>query len=116
MLLTTAPAQISDLVKQIMAGQIDWVLVTPERIQACALASFSSADFSQCTDARALSAFLHSFENEFMQRKYVLLISQHMKLINSEFSETYLSVKRQFDQMMEKLSRDKQFMDTLASL
>lgn len=39
-----------------------------------------------------------------------------MKLVDSEFSQTYLSVKRLFDEMMERLSQDKQFMSQLTSL
>lgn len=51
-----------------------------------------------------------------MPRKYVLLIAQHMKLIDNNFDRTCLFVKGRFNEMMEKLSHDEQFMGKLASL
>lgn len=51
-----------------------------------------------------------------MPRKYILLLSQHMKLLDNTFDETHLFVKRKFSEMMEGLSKNALFMEKLASL
>lgn len=66
---------MSNFVEQITSGQIDWAQVTPENVLSVSQAFFSSAKFARCIGARTLNEFLHSFESEFMLRKYLLLIS-----------------------------------------
>ena len=107
---------MSSLVDQICAGQIDWAAVTPENLQSLAQTFFVAANFTKCAAENTLNAFLHSLEAELMPRKYVLLLAQHMKLLDSRFSQAYLFVKHQFDEMMDKLSKDEPFMRKLASL
>lgn len=78
--------------------------MTPENVREVSRNLFQTASFSQCAGARTLNVFLHSFEDELMPRKYILLLSQHMKLLDNTFDETHLFVKRKFSEMMEGLS------------